>query len=136
MKIVIVTDPCYLILNKDWDKLCNEYLTGGDKQYTNFASAVESFLRDISGDKFAVAGDTGFGDWSNEIDEQAFYADSGMVCVVEETEKLKEYLGGFKFGLGARLTVNQSATYEIDQSNPDWSIVRVNDVDKVYESLK
>ena len=53
---------------------------------------MATFLKDVSGDNLAVADKTGFGDWTNEIDEVEFGADSGMVCVVEYTRDLQKYL--------------------------------------------
>lgn len=131
MKDVIVTDPCYLISNEDWDKLIKEAEQDSGENWINcFDNIVAKYLIKISGDSHAVAGSTGFGDWVNEIDGQEFGADSGMVCVVENTKELQSYLEKNKIsilpGLSALVSVNDSATYEIDRTNPYWSVVKIN----------
>lgn len=86
---VKVTDPCYVINTDAWDRLCNEASElEGDKKWTEiFQQLVEDYLQEKSGAKWARAGDTGYGDWSNSMSGPAvinnsFYADAGMWCVV------------------------------------------------------
>ena len=140
MKTVIVTDPCYLITDRDWSGMCNECFNKeqGDDGLVKFRDRVQELLRVISGDETAVAGDTGFGDWQNEIDEKMFYADSGMVCVVELTEKLEKYMEKWNVhpSLGvAYLTVYDDAKYRIDTTDPQWSVVWVESEREVFHSL-
>ena len=140
MKKIIVTDPCYLISNEDWDKMTKECeeIKGANWFYL-FDKYVEAFLVENFKDKLAVAKETGFGDWSNEIDGVEFGADSGMVCVVEHTKELQEYIDKHNIsilpGLAAILPVGDKAYYEIDTSNSAWSVVRVYDGDTTLESL-
>lgn len=92
----------------------------------------------ISGDDKAIADGTGFGDWSNKIDEHEFYADSGMVSICEYSPKLKKYLeeNNITLPMGvAFLEVSEDATYEIDTSNSNWSVVRITDNGKIITSL-
>lgn len=131
MKDVIITDPCYLISDEDWDKLIEEAeQESGENWISCFDNIVVKHLVKISGDSRAVAGSTGFGDWVNEIDGQEFGADSGMVCVVENTKELQGYLEKNKIsilpGLSASVSVNKGATYEINRSNPYWSVVKIH----------
>lgn len=132
MKTALVTDPCYLISDREWSEICESTLKGEDdtSQLGDFRRSVQELLKVISGDSSAVAEYTGFGDWVNEIDGQTFYADSGMVCVVENTPKLKEYLEkeGIVLPLGvAYIEAEDNARYEIDKSNPNWSVVKILD---------
>lgn len=86
---VKVTDPCYVIDTKEWDRLCNEAseaTDGGNDWVKFFRKSVEDYLKDKT-ESWARAGDTGYGDWSNEMRGKSvitsgFYADAGMWCVV------------------------------------------------------
>ena len=119
MKTIIVTDPCYILDDKTWDELGNKY--GWDDE---FVDKLGEKLREISGDDKAVVGTTGFGDWENEIAGHSFYADSGLVCVVKETEALKDYLKELlPLGGAARLEVPEDAFYELNFMNPHWTKV-------------
>ena len=141
MKTVIVTDPCYLISDREWDGMCRCFFKDDDTEQglKKFRALVQDLLKVISGDSYAVANDTGFGDWVNEIDGQKFYADSGMVCVVENTPKLQEYLKkeNISLPLGvAYVDVYKNASYEIDTSDPNWSVVKILDRSGVLKSLE
>ena len=144
MKTVIVTDPCYIIKDGEWDdacKYCSKDNTGveGNKEFDNFKDFIQNLLRTVSGDQLAVADETGFGDWVNEIGGQKFYADSGMVCVVELTDKLKNYMAdnGINLPMGvAYIDVDSSATYEIDTSDRDWSVVKIKSRGETIKSLE
>lgn len=144
MKTVIVTDPCYIIKDGEWDdacKYCFKDNTGveGNKEFDNFKDFIQNLLRTVSGDQLAVADETGFGDWVNEIGGQKFYADSGMVCVVELTDKLKNYMAdnGINLPMGvAYIDVDSSATYEIDTSDRDWSVVKIKSRGETIKSLE
>lgn len=145
MKRVTVTDPCYLISNSDWDKLIKESEgKAGQDWITVFDETVTRFLISISGDSQAVAGDTGCGDWVNEIDGAEFGADSGMVCVVEYTSNLRKYIKDNYIkdnknpilpDLTPLILVDDDATYEIDKSNPHWSVVKIHSGNETIESL-
>ena len=130
MKRVVITDPCYLIDNEDWDRLIDECEAQHKKNWFDFfGEKVATFLKDVSGDNLAVADKTGFGDWTNEIDEVEFGAESGMVCVVEYTRDLQKYLEKNNIsiipGLAALIPVDDKAVYEIDTNDPCWSVVRI-----------
>ena len=143
---ILVTDPCYLISNDDWDNLCemtNQEVKSTDVEEwcKRFSENVTSRLVLISGDSKAVADNTGFGDWANEIGGKPFYADAGMVCVVKCTDALKEYMDKDMeppiIGL-AILEVPDDAYYEIDTENPEWSVVKIynSDGDLLYKSAE
>ena len=134
MKKIFVTDPCYIIGEDDWGEMCEMADASQEDWQDCFESLVQSSLRRISGDEKAVAGRTGFGDWTNEIDGKPFCADSGMVCVVENTDLLKQYMDdekcAFAPGTMAYLEVEDDASYEIDRTNPKWSVVKIKSGDK------
>lgn len=139
MKKLLVTDPCYLISDEEWAGMCNACFKAGeeDNGIKKFAQQVQDLLRIISGDQKAVADDTGIGDWVNKIDGQMFYADSGMVCVVEDTEKLRGYLDKYKIILPlgvARVEVEDDAMYKIDRKDPTWSVVEILDSKRLLRS--
>jgi len=139
MKKLLVTDPCYLINETDWAGMCDACFgkVEGDEGFKKFKNQVQELLRAISGDIKAVADETGIGDWTNSIDNQMFYADSGMVCVVEDTKKLREYLDKYKIILPigvARVEVEDDAMYKIDTHNPNWSVVEILDSKKLLRS--
>lgn len=128
----LITDPCYLIADEDWDILIEK----ADKKAKDneawakcFDELITNFLREISGDKKAVASGTGIGDWVNSIDGQQFGADSGMVCVVKSTRALQKYLKEKNIVCNplcvASLKLDGVVNYELDTSNPRWTIVKV-----------
>ena len=131
MKKVLVTDPCYLISDSDWSNVCDYcFKKDGDeeKALEKFNQMITDLLRLNSGDEKAIADRTGFGDWTNSINDKMFYADSGMVCVVEDTEKLENYLldKGIDLPTGvAHLEVEDDAEYKINTENPNWSVVEI-----------
>ena len=142
---VIVTDPCYILSNEAWDVLCKETdkeVKADWKQWSVvFREKVQKLLRKISKDHNALADDTGFGDWSNymsaidntKVEQHDFVADSGMVCIVKDTPQLQEYLKQNDIvipplGCYAELKVPNDSVYEIDKTDPGWSVVRIKDV--------
>lgn len=122
MKKIVVTDPCYLFSSEDWAKLID------GKEGDNLAEAVKEALVKNSGDKIAVVGSTGVGDWTNRMTKMGdpcdivsadFAADAGMVCVVEWTKELHDYLVRNNVSLPqegciARLDVPNEAFYELN----------------------
>lgn len=76
---LVITDPCYLLKNEDWD-------TFGNPPY--YWSKGQEFLSTLNFGECLIA-DTGYGDWTNSITNNdtgetlgMFCADAGMVCVV------------------------------------------------------
>ena len=140
MKHIYITDPCYLISDDDWDSL----LRKADKETTSeawgktFDKGVTDFLRNKFKDKKAVAGSTGFGDWVNSINGHEFCADSGMVCVYEVTPELKAYLKENDISVNplcvAGMRVHEDTEYEIDQTKPSWSLVKIKTPRHLYIS--
>ena len=140
MKKLLVTDPCYLISDDDWSNVCsmcfNKELEE-NKALNKFNEMITELLKLNSGDDKAIADRTGFGDWVNSIDGKMFYADSGMVCVVEDTEKLRNYLldKGIDLPTGvAHLEVEDDAHCNINTDDPTWSVVEISSGGKLIRS--
>lgn len=79
---IIITDPCYLMKDEDWD----EFL---DKNFSLYPTSLADYLRNEHDFGEVIAADTGIGDWNNEVytvDGKdttlgRFSADAGMVAV-------------------------------------------------------
>ena len=139
MKKFIVTDPCYILPNNIWDECCKEFDIQDDTMYERFDNKVQEELRKFSGTEKAWAGSTGIGDWSNTLNavssdikiiESDFGADAGMVCCVELTPSVENSLmEKYERLIGAIFEVESEAevTCEIDQSDKNWTIVRILD---------
>ena len=139
----LVTDPCYIISDKDWQEMCvktDAYIKknhlGNGSWSPYFEKLVQKRLRQVSRDKKAVVGGTGFGDWTNKMVGQEgkiltidFYADSGMVCVVKDTDQLKGYMNDnndtLPLGGASILDLPKTATYKLDYTNPHWTVVTI-----------
>lgn len=97
MKKYIITDPCYLLNDEEWDKCCElikdqEWSDIIDKK---FSLQVREILDSITNHGFTYAASTIIGDWVNEISgngviQSEFCADAGMVCICEFTDTIKE----------------------------------------------
>lgn len=130
-KKIVVTDPCYIMSDQDWDACCKEAEQRRDEHKQEWEEAFDEIvsrkLSELSGHK-AYATTTGFGDWDNEIDGQRFCADSGMVCVCYLTEemeaKLDEYPNPY---IAAIIEVEGDIKVEFNYDNPDWTVVYVED---------
>lgn len=73
---LIITDPCYIMRDEDWDN------------WLDSETPLTNYLREKHNFGELIAGDTGYGDWSNTIYNSAtgekighFTADAGMVIV-------------------------------------------------------
>lgn len=144
----LVTDPCYILSNDDWREVCDIADKAGDWTEA-FNNACADKLREVSGDKRADACGTGYGDWSNRLFGMSgratilcndFYADSGMVCVVEVTDQLEKYLANNDHdmeSLAAVVESDEPLEGVFDCENTSWTVVRlvtVNGHNPVAES--
>lgn len=126
---LIITDPCYLLTDEDWDKF-------GRKPY-NYDNGQE-FLSTLNFGECIIA-DTGFGDWDNYIVADnglnlgTFCADAGMVCVLTasdfvsynyDKEKFEKYVSN---GL-ITIIPNYSGTVELYYEDSDeygkWAVIQ------------
>jgi len=126
----LITDPCYLISERDWDKLLDNL------PFSEFSNRVKTFLLKLC--PVAEVADTGVGDWVNEIIpinetkisklSPQFAADSGMVCFVEDSKALMDYMAkndlGFPLHCVATLYSKEPLVCEMDTSE-DATVVRV-----------
>lgn len=140
MKKFIIADPCYLIADLEiWDCFCDII------QDTDVTEA-EKFLTQYLGTPVRIAS-TGCGDWSNNIHgknviQSTFFADAGLVCVVELTplvDKMHETIFGYRIsGKPAGVAIIEAeglAEVSFDTSNPHWTVVNITDTEgNVYNS--
>ena len=132
MKKIVVTDPCYIMSEEDWDACCKEAEQRRDEHKQEWEEAFDEIvsrkLTELSGHK-AYATSTGFGDWNNEIGGQEFCADSGMVCVCYLTDKMIEKLDSYPNSrLAAIFEVeDDDVVVEFNYDNPDWTVVSIED---------
>jgi hypothetical protein len=114
---ILITDPCYIVKDKDWHRLLgNDPLHG----------ALQRNIRKVM--PSAIVCSTGMGDWDNEIRGSAyitqpcFGADAGLVCVVLERDVLR-YNSQFDRRLCAKI-VNYHGNVWFDTRVRDWTVVR------------
>lgn len=119
----VITDPCYIVDEKTWDK----YI----KDFPNFPKLIAEHLTELTKEK-AYVSFTGFGDWSNALFDSKgcigyFGADSGMVSVCKLTRKVANRLA-FVFG-GCYCTFEADGPLNVvfDTSNKRWTIVNIKD---------
>lgn len=98
---LIITDPCYIMKDEDWDQYCNI-------EFGPTPIGLDNYLRQYHNFGEVIAADTGYGDWSNTVTNSAtgevigrFTADAGMVicCTLSDLtnygydkEKLQRYI--------------------------------------------
>ena len=143
----IITDPCYLIPDDDWSKCCEIFDSEAYKkamenrdyemQRELFDNGITAALQKYSSDYKAKACSTGYGDWTNDIWgvnvlKHDFFADSGMVCVCELTDTIKNHIdansNGFKEYHGmAVFETDKDIAIEFDTSDSDWTVIRIKD---------
>lgn len=145
--LYLVTDPCYLLdldpKNKDriWN-LCINDMDNSDKyeDRTDY-NGVQKILSEELGINVLRVSDTGYGDWANSISstsehikiiKNTFFADAGMMCVVEINDKLKNYLKDNL--IGAIFESDISIDIHIDDSNSYWFVLEITDIDG-YQKL-
>ena len=128
-KKIVVTDPCYIMSSEDWDACCKEAEQRKDEHKQEWEEAFDEIvsrkLTELSGHE-AYATSTGFGDWNNDIDGQQFCADSGMVCVCELTDNIREVIDSRFIGM-AVFETDKDIEIEFDWSDSDWTVVRIID---------
>lgn len=139
----LVTDPCYLLHMLDseeerddlWSYVCDADLM----QYSEEKNASKR-MSEVLGVNILRISDTGYGDWSNRIRSFSkhikvlspeFYADAGMMCVVEINEKLENYLKDHS--IGAIFESDEPIAVDVDRSNRNWYVLKITDVNDCYD---
>lgn len=139
----LVTDPCYLLAldskNRDriWN-LCMNDIYDSDQNHTYYDrtnyTGVQKILSEELGINVLLVSDTGYGDWSNSISSASdhikiikneFYADAGMMCVVEINEKLENYLKDNS--IGAIFESDIPVSVYVDDSDSNWYVLKITD---------
>lgn len=131
-KRYLITDPCYLYPEYEkWNALMDDTILD-DKRWT------EVFNRNVQDDLIkrygveAVVASTGFGDWTNDmktvdktavVEQSFFYADAGMVVIMEATPEIESEFSDVTMAI-VEVTSDQPIHAEI-QEDPDWSMVRI-----------
>lgn len=120
----VITDPCYIVDEKTWDKCI--------KDFPNFPKLIAEHLTKLTKEK-AYASDTGFGDWSNGLISKdgylgSFGADSGMVSVCKYTKKVAERLSGIFAGCYCVFEADGPLDVVFDTSDKQWTVVYIEDV--------
>lgn len=119
----VITDPCYIVDEKTWDKCL--------KDFPNFPKLIAEHLTKLTKEN-AYASDTGFGDWSNALFDSKgcigyFGADSGMVSVCKYTKKVAERLSGISAGCYCVFEADGPLDVVFDTSNKQWTVVNIKD---------
>ena len=120
----VITDPCYIVDEKTWDKCL--------KDFPNFPKLIAEHLTKLTKEK-AYASDTGFGDWSNGLIGNdgyigSFGADSGMVSVCKYTKKVAERLSEIFAGCYCVFEADGPLNVVFDTSDKQWTVVYIEDV--------
>ena len=120
----VITDPCYIVDEKTWDKCL--------KDFPNFPKLIAEHLTKLTKEK-AYASDTGFGDWSNGLMSKdgylgSFGADSGMVSVCKYTKKVAERLSEIFAGCYCVFEADGPLDVVFDTSDKQWTVVYIEDV--------
>jgi len=120
----VITDPCYIVDEKTWDKCL--------KDFPNFPKLIAEHLTELTKEQ-AYASDTGFGDWSNALFDNKgcvgyFGADSGMVSVCKYTRKVANRLSDVFGGCYCIFEAEGPLNVVFDTSNKQWTVVGIEDV--------
>lgn len=147
--LYLVTDPCYLLhldpKNKDriWNLCINDmYDSDNSDKYEDRTdyTGVQKILSEELGINVLRVSDTGYGDWANSISSTSehikiiknkFFADAGMMCVVEINDKLENFLKDNS--IGAIFESDIPVSVHVDDSYSDWFILRIAEENDCYE---
>lgn len=146
----IITDPCYILNEETWQEVCHECFDDTPKQYEKFDERISEELNKLAGTTNAVAAGTGFGDWSNTIYcnhsdkvlHSNFFADSGMVCVVEYNDRIIDALNDANYehlidnGGAALIETEGDIVIDINTEDPNWTVLSIRDSENnIFHSI-
>ena len=132
----IITDPCYILTDAESDAVWSEFCDLWFKK--NYGDAQELISKTV-GTPVKIE-DTGYGDWTNHIYgpgviENEFFADAGMVCVCELTDKIVNTMTEkYHRVLGAIFEADEVKYVDFDTSDRNWTVVRVRTDKGLIES--
>lgn len=146
----IITDPCYILPNTTWSDICDQ-CESNDFYNGKFDRLCTEALNELAGTTNAVASTTGYGDWSNsmhcsnddKIIQSDFFADSGMVCVVEYNDKIQQALKDNKNeklvdedkGGAALIETEGEVKITMDTRDSEWTVVEIEDEHDGFNSM-
>lgn len=147
-KQYIITDPCYILDDVTWGNICDQ-CKSEDFYNGTFDSLVTKELNKLASTTDAQATHTGFGDWENLIhsDDESkvlhgdFFADSGMVCVVEYNDAIRKALINndneklIERGGVAVIETEGNVTIEFDHTDKSWTEITIQDDNNVFCSI-
>ena len=143
--LYLVTDPCYLLdldsKNKDriWDRCIDDmYDSDNSNKYEDRTdyTGVQKILSEELGINVLRVSDTGYGDWANSISSTSehikiiknkFFADAGLMCVVEINDKLKNFLKDNP--IGAIFESDIPVDIHVNDLNSYWFVLEITDKD-------
>ena len=144
----LVTDPCYLldldavncdsIWNKCIDDMYDSDHSGKYDDRTDY-TGVQKILSDELGINVIRVSDTGYGDWVNSISSTSehiriiknkFFADAGLMCVVEINDKLENYLKDNP--IGAIFESDEPIAVDVDCNNSSWYVLKITDLSGLH----
>ena len=147
--LYLVTDPCYLLdldsKNKDriWDRCIDDmYDSDNSDKYEDRTdyTGVQKILSEELGINVLRVSDTGYGDWANSISSTSehikiiknkFFADAGLMCVVEINDKLKNFLKDNP--IGAIFESDIPVDIHVDDSNSYWFVLEITEIDGFHK---
>ena len=103
-------------------------------------TGVQKILSEELGINVLRVSDTGCGDWINSISSTSehikiiknkFFADAGLMCVVEINDKLKNYLKNNT--IGAIFEIDIPVDNHANDSNSYWYVLEITDIDDFHE---
>ena len=140
----LVTDPCYLLgldpQNEDriWNLCINDmYDSDHSCKYddrTDYTGVQKILSEELRINVLRVS-DTGYGDWVNSISSTSehikiiknkFFADAGLMCVVEINEKLENFLKDNS--IGAIFESDEPIAVDVDCTDENWYVLKITDV--------
>ena len=146
----IITDPCYILPDATWSDICSQ-CKNEDFYNGTFDRLCTEALNKLAGTKNAVASATGYGDWSNcmhcsnddKIIQSDFFADSGMVCVVEYNDKIQQALKDKQNeklvdkdkGGAALIETEGEVKITMDTRDSQWTVVEIEDEHDGFNSM-
>ena len=140
IRYYVITDPCYLLTEAEWDECCRYLRDNGTEDFHN---QIRYKLTSKTGSQ-SYSCDTGFGDWGNEISgnidpiHSCFGADSGSVCVCEYVGEIKTIVSEknlFAKQLAGLVAVEDEPEVIMDTTDPNWTVVRITDGVHRYETM-
>ena len=144
----IITDPCYVLSDDTWSNICNQ-CKNEDFYNGTFDRLTSEALNKLAGTTNAVASATRFGGWDNcmhcsnedKIIQTDFFADSGMVCVVEYNDAIQQALKDkdniclIEKGGIAVIETEGNVEITMNTEDPNWTVVEIEDDNDVFNSF-